>query len=89
MARPFAIAALGFSVGPVFPLLIAATPGRVGGPHSANAVGVQVSLASLGWACLPAAAGILARARGLEVVPVFLVGCALGVLLLHETIAAP
>jgi fucose permease len=84
----FAIAALGFSVGPVFPLLIAATPGRVGGPHSGNAVGVQVSLASLGWASLPATAGILARAQGLEAVPVFLVGCALAVLLLHEALAS-
>lgn len=83
-----AIAALGFSVGPVFPLLIAATPGRVGRAHSGNAIGIQVSLASLGWALLPAMAGILARAHGLEAVPVFLVASALAALMLHETLLA-
>jgi fucose permease len=82
----FAIAALGFTVGPVFPLLISATPARVGEAHSANAVGVQISLAALGWSVLPGAAGLLADARGLEVVPVFLVACALGCILLHEAL---
>jgi fucose permease len=88
IADLFAIAALGFTVGPVFPLLIAATPGRVGGSHIANAVGVQISLASLGWAALPAAAGVAARHLGLETIPVILCGGALAVALLHETLAA-
>jgi fucose permease len=83
-----AIAALGFTVGPVFPLLISATPGRVGDAHSANAVGIQISLASVGWAVLPAAAGLLARRRGLESVPPFLMVCALAVVVLHEALRA-
>jgi fucose permease len=83
-----AVAGLGITVGPVFPLLISATPGRVGDAHSANAVGIQISLASLGWAVLPAAAGVLARRRGLEVIPPFLLLCALAVVLLHEALLA-
>lgn len=83
-----AIAALGFTFGPVFPLLISATPERVGEAHSANAVGIQISLASVGWAVLPAVAGFLARRRGLEVVPPFLLLCALTVVGLHEALRA-
>lgn len=83
-----AIAALGFTFGPVFPLLISATPERVGDAHSANAVGIQISLASVGWAGLPAVAGFLARHRGLEVVPPFLLLCALAVVGLHEALRA-
>lgn len=81
-----AVAALGFSVGPVFPLLIAETPGRVGDAHSANAVGVQIAAGSLGWAALPAAAGVLAGWRGLEAIPLFLLASALLLLLLHEAL---
>jgi fucose permease len=83
-----AIACLGFTLGPVFPLLISATPGRVGAAHSANAVGVQISLASLGWAVLPGAAGVLADRLGLEAIPPFLLACALVVVLLHEGLVA-
>lgn len=83
-----AIAFLGFTVGPVFPLLISATPGRVGDAHSANAVGIQISLASVGWAVLPAVAGFLARRRGLEAIPPFLMLCALAVVVLSEALRA-
>jgi creatinine amidohydrolase len=81
-----ALGLLGFTVGPVFPLLIAETPGRVGDAHSANAVGVQIAAGSLGWAVLPAIAGVLAERLGLESVPLFLLGSALAVLLLHEAL---
>jgi fucose permease len=87
LADLFALAALGFTVGPVFPLLIAGTPTRVGEAHSANAVGIQISLASIGWAALPAMAGVLARHYGLEVIPPLLVAGALFAALMHEAIA--
>ncbi len=81
-----AVAALGFTAGPIFPLLIAETPARVGEAHAANAVGVQIAAASLGWAALPAAAGVLADTRGLEVIPLFLTASALVVAALHEVL---
>lgn len=79
-----ALALLGFTGGPVFPLLIAGTPGRVGAAHSPNAVGVQIAAACLGSAVLPAAAGVLARAHGIEAISVSLVATALVAFVLHE-----
>lgn len=79
-----ALALLGFAGGPVFPLLIAGTPERVGAAHSHNAVGVQVAAACLGSAALPAVAGVLARAYGIEAISVSLVTTALVALALHE-----
>jgi len=80
----FALALLGFTGGPVFPLLIAGTPERVGAAHRNNAVGVQIAAAGLGSAALPAAAGVLARAHGIEALSVSLVATALVALVLHE-----
>jgi fucose permease len=80
------LALLGFTGGPVFPLLIAGTPERVGEVHSRNAVGFQVAAAGLGSAALPAAAGVLARAFGIEAISVFLVLAAFVALALHEAV---
>ena len=80
------LALLGFAGGPVFPLLIAGTPRRVGEVHSRNAVGFQVAAAGLGSAALPAAAGVLARAYGIEAISLFLVATALLALALHEAV---
>jgi len=80
------LALIGFTGAPVFPLLISGTPQRVGGLHTVNAVGFQVSAACLGAAALPAAAGVLARAYGLETIAVFLVVSAIIVVVLHEAV---
>jgi fucose permease len=79
-----ALGLLGFAGGPVFPLLIAGTPERVGAAHGPNAVGIQVAAACLGTAALPAAAGVLARALGIEAISVSLVTTALAAFALHE-----
>jgi fucose permease len=77
---------IAFTGAPVFPLLIAGTPGRVGGLHAPNAVGFQVSAACVGAAALPAGIGVLARAWGLETIALCLVASALAVVLLHEAV---
>jgi fucose permease len=69
-----AIAILGMASGPIFPLLIATTPERVGAAHAANAIGMQVGVSALGVAVFPAVAGILADSQGLAALPVGLVG---------------
>jgi fucose permease len=79
-----ALLALGFLLAPVFPLLIAETPGRVGAAHAPHAIGFQVSAATLGAGVLPAAAGLLLRRAGLETLGPLLVAGTLAVLLLHE-----
>jgi fucose permease len=75
---------LGFVLAPIYPLLISATPGRLGREYAAHAIGFQVSAAYLGAAALAGAAGIFAKAYGLEVLGPFLVGASLCLLLLHE-----
>ncbi len=76
--------ALGLLLAPIFPLLIAETPSRVGERHAAHAIGFQISAATLGAGALPALAGILARHAGLESLGPFLLGTTVLLLLLHE-----
>ena len=72
---------LGLLLAPIFPLLIAETPARVGPRHSAHAIGFQVAAATLGAGTLPAAAGLLMRRAGYETLGPFLLVGALLVLL--------
>jgi fucose permease len=70
-----AIALLGFASGPIFPSLISITPARVGPRHTANTVGLQISIAAIGLAALPALCGLVAQHWGLELIPVVLTVC--------------
>jgi fucose permease len=81
-----AIGLLGFAFGPIFPALIASTPERAPGSHTANAVGLQIALAALGQSALPAGAGILAAASSLEAVPLALLGATLLLWLCHRAL---
>jgi fucose permease len=65
---------LGLGLAPIYPLLIAATPRRVGATQAASAVGLQVAAGGLGAAALPALAGVVAAAAGLEAIGPFLLG---------------
>jgi fucose permease len=67
-----AIALMGFAAGPIFPSLIATTPARVGSRHTANTVGLQVSVGAVGLAALPALCGLIAQYWGLELIPIVL-----------------
>jgi fucose permease len=82
----FALAVLGLVLAPVFPVLIADTPGRLGVSQTANAVGLQVAVAVLGGAALPAGVGVLAARLGLEVVGPCLLALGLAALALHEAL---
>jgi fucose permease len=77
-AGAFGLPLLGLALAPIFPLLIATTPERVGTAHATHAIGFQVAAFYLGTAVLPGAAGVLARHRGLDVLGPFLFGTALG-----------
>ena len=78
------LALIGFSLAPLFPLLISDTPRRVGGAHAPNTIGFQVAAAGLGIALLPGLAGVLAENLGLETVGPFLFVTSAVTLLLHE-----
>jgi fucose permease len=69
---------LGLALGPIFPLLITATPDRVGASYATHAIGFQVAAFYVGSAALPGAAGLLARHLGLDALGPFLLVTAIG-----------
>ena len=74
---------LGLALAPIFPLLIATTPDRVGAVYATHAIGFQVAAFYLGAAVLPGAAGLLARHAGLDVLGPCLLGTAVGLGVLY------
>ena len=77
---------MGFTLAPIFPLMISVTPQRVGTRDASHAVGYQIAAAALGGAGLPALAGILAKWHGLEMIGPYLVAVAMMFLALHEIV---
>ncbi len=72
------LALMGFMLAPIFPLLIAQTPTRLGSAHAANAIGFQVAAANIGAASVPGGAGILVRTMGIWVIgPIVSIGALL------------
>jgi fucose permease len=63
-----AIALLGLTLAPQYPLLISATPRYLGARHAANGVGLQVAASGPGAVLVAGLIGVLAQARGLEVI---------------------
>ena len=80
------LAMIGFAIAPFAPLMASDTPGRVGEAHTANAMGIQFTGASLGMALLPWLGGVLAEALSPEVIPQFVFIIALITFALHEAI---
>jgi fucose permease len=87
VASWLAVAVLGLVFAPIFPVLIADTPARLGQTQTANAVGLQVAAAVLGGAGLPALLGVLAAHSSLEVVGPCLLIAAIVLFALHELLA--
>lgn len=82
----FTLAIIGSGLSAVFPLLMTATPNRLGSAHAANAIGFQTAAAGMGASVLPALAGTIADTWGLEVIGPFLVVTAVTLFLGHEAI---
>lgn len=70
------VALLGVSLAPMFPSLISLTPARMGPAHTANAVGFQITAATLGGAALVGGFGVIADRLGLETLGPFLLAAA-------------
>jgi fucose permease len=79
-----ALAVLGLAFAPIFPVLIAETPARLGQALAANAIGWEVAAAVVGGATLPALLGVLSAHVSLEVIGPALVLAGLVQLVLHE-----
>lgn len=82
------LALIGLSLAPIFPTLIANTPGRLGAIHTANGVGFQIATAALGLSLFPAFVGLMADRFGLEIVGPLLLASAVFLLVLFETLIA-
>ena len=82
----FGLALIGFAIAPFAPLMASDTPGLVGSAHTANAMGLQFTGASLGMAVLPWLGGMLAETVGLEVIPQFVFLIALVTFVFYEGI---
>lgn len=80
------LALIGFAIAPFAPLMSSDTPGRVGNSHTANAMGIQFTGASLGMALLPWLGGVLVEALGPAVIPQFVFIIALATFVLHEAV---
>ncbi|HSB10151.1 MAG TPA: MFS transporter [Blastocatellia bacterium] len=80
---------MGLASAPVFPTMISSTPGRLGGTHTANAIGFQIAAAVLGQSMLPAFIGLLAKRIGLEIVGPALLVSALSLIAFHFLLRRP
>jgi fucose permease len=85
-ASELSLALLGLAFAPIFPVLIAETPRRLGAAQTANAVGFQIAAAVFGGAALPGALGVIAARTTLEAIGVCLVVAGVAQLILHETL---
>jgi fucose permease len=70
------LAILGLALAAIFPLLISATPDRIGAARATHAIGFQVAAFYVGTATLPGAAGLLVGRLGLDALGPFLLGTA-------------
>jgi len=75
---------LGFSLAPIYPMLMSRTPARLGADAALHTVGFQVSAAMLGALALPSLAGLAADRVGIEAAAVIVAGGAVAVFVLHE-----
>jgi fucose permease len=82
------LALMGISSAPIFPTLIASTPGRLGAIYTANGVGFQIAAASLGLSLLPTFVGLMANRFGLEIIGPLLFTSAILLLILFEILTA-
>jgi fucose permease len=79
----------GFTLAPIFALMITSLQDRLGSRHGPNAIGFSVAAASFGAGLLPGLAGVLAKSVSLEIVPPFLLVFCVLMAVLYEAIISP
>jgi len=68
-ANLIALISIGFAYAPMYPAMVSGTLKRVGAKHFNNAMGMQVTAASLGIAILPGTIGLVASQFSLTILP--------------------
>lgn len=74
----------GFGCAPIYPCVIHSTPDHFGSEHSQAIIGVQMASAYVGNCVMPPLFGIIANHLGAGVLPVYLGGILLLMVLMHE-----
>ncbi len=77
---------LGFSQAPLFPLFVLNTPRMFGEERASYAIGFQLAGAGIGIALLPSIVGLLAATRTLVIMPPFLVGMVILLIIISEAL---
>ncbi len=83
---PIGLVLTGFSLAPIFPMLMAQTPGRVGNRLASHAVGFQIAAANVGAIGCMAVTGVGVEVFSLEIVGPFVAVSAIVLVGLHETL---
>lgn len=78
----------GLACGPIFPGLIATTPGRVGKSHAANTVGFQIAASAAGLSLVPGLVGVAAARHGMETIARLFVVLGLVLVAAHRLLEA-
>jgi len=86
LASLLGLGLIGFSIAPFAPLMASDTPARLGSAHTANAMGLQFTGASLGLALVPWLGGLLAETFGMEIIPRYVFAIGLITFFLFEAI---
>ncbi len=86
LLAPVGLATLGFSLAPIFPLLIGETPRRIGARRANHLIGFQIAAANIGAVSIVAAVGLAVETIGLEVVPWSLLITFSVFIILHEAL---
>lgn len=81
-----ALALIGLGCAPVYPSMIHETPRRFGTENSQKVVGLQMAFAYVGSTFLAPFAGFIARRTSIFVIPFFLLGYGVLMLILSETL---
>ncbi|MFO8042806.1 MAG: MFS transporter [Alkalispirochaeta sp.] len=85
---PLGLAIMGFSLAPIFPLLIGETPRRIGAHRANHLIGFQIAAANIGAVSIVALVGAAVEGISLEVVPWALVIILVLFVAIHETLVA-
>ena len=83
---PVGLVLIGFSVAPIYPMMMHRTPTVLGSAVAPQAIGFQVSAAMVGSVAIPGATGFVAASFGLDAAPVVIAASAVVMLALIEAI---
>jgi fucose permease len=80
----FGLILAGIACGPIFPSLIATTPGRVGVHHAANAVGFEIAASAVGLSVVPGLVGVAASRFGVDMIARLFLVLAIALLVIYR-----